>query len=264
MQNTTKKASLDTCFVKLFYSMFNVFNNCDIFILVIFMKNYIKRILKGIAVILIFYFSTLFQYIPIILFKMDINKMKGNYSLAVLLSVFSALCVSILIIIIYRKELVNEFKKFKNNFSSCIDTGVACWILGLIIMVVSNVVISYFFKAGGAKNEEAVQTLISAAPIYMALDVCLLAPFNEEMVFRKALRDITFNKYLFIFLSFLIFGGAHVIGSATSIVDYLYIIPYGVLGGMFAYAYTKTDTIFTTITFHMIHNTALFLISILL
>ena len=49
--------------------------------------------------------------------------------------------------------------------------------------------------------------------------------------------------------------------SANSIVDYLYIIPYGVLGGAFALAYSKTESVFTSMTFHMLHNTALFLLS---
>lgn len=226
-------------------------------------KNIIK-VFKALLVIFIFYFSSLFKYIPIKLFKINQETISNNYSSAILISVFSAFCVSLCIIVIYRRELVKEFKIFKNHLLKCIDTGLACWVIGLVIMVISNLVFSYFFKAGGAKNEAAVQDLISAAPIYMALNVCLIAPFNEEMVFRKALRDISINKYIFIFLSFLIFGGAHVISSATTLTDFLYIIPYGILGGMFAYAYTKTDTIFTTITFHMIHNTALFLISILL
>lgn len=224
----------------------------------------ISKVLKALSVIFIFYFSSLFKYIPILLFNIDKNEVNNNYSLAILISVFAAVCVSLFIIIIYRKELIAEFKTFKNNFLDCIDKGLACWVIGLVIMVGANFILSYCFKTGGAKNEEAVQSLISAAPLYMALDVCLIAPFNEEMVFRKALRDISFNKYLFIFLSFIIFGGAHVIGSASTLTDYLYIIPYGVLGGMFAYAYTKTDTIFTSMTFHMIHNTALFLISVLL
>lgn len=225
------------------------------------LKNIVK-VLKALLVIFIFYFSSLFKYIPITLFKISKETINNNYSLAILISVFSAFCVSLCIIVIYRKDLVKEFKTFKDNLLKCLDTGFACWIIGLVIMVVFNFILVYLFKLGGAKNENAVQSLISVAPLYMALDVCLIAPFNEEMVFRKALRDISFNKYLFIFLSFLIFGGAHVVGSATSLIDYLYIVPYGVLGGMFAYAYTKTDSIFTTISFHMLHNTILFFMSV--
>ena len=227
-------------------------------------KKKIFSVCRGLFAFFIFYFSTLFKYIPIYIFKLNTKVINSNIKLSILLALFSALCVSFILIIIYWKDLKEEFKKFKNNLLQCLDTGFACWVLGLVIMVAANFILAYILKSGGAKNENAVQSLISAAPLYMALDVCLLAPFNEEMVFRKALRDVSFNKYIFIFLSFLIFGGAHVIGSASSLVDYLYIIPYGALGGMFAYAYTKTDSIFTTITFHMIHNTVLFLMSILL
>ena len=227
-------------------------------------KKKVMEIIRAFFAFFIFYFSTFFKYIPIYLFKLDVNVINSNVKSAILLALFSAICVSFILIVLYWKDLVKEFKTFKNNILKCLDTGFACWVLGLVIMVAANFILAYILKSGGAKNENAVQSLISVAPLYMALDVCLLAPFNEEMVFRKALRDVSFNKYIFIFLSFLIFGGAHVIGSANSLVDYLYIIPYGALGGMFAYAYTKTDSIFTTITFHMIHNTVLFLMSILL
>ena len=48
----------------------------------------------------------------------------------------------------------------------------------------------------------------------------------------------------------------------TSLVDYLYIIPYGALGGAFALAYYETKTVFTSMSFHMIHNIILVLMSI--
>ena len=129
-------------------------------------------------------------------------------------------------------------------------------------MMISNLILFYVLKSGGANNENAVQSMISSAPIWMALRVCILAPFNEEIVFRKTLYDV-FKKYkwLFIVISFLLFGEAHVINSANSIIDYLYIIPYGVLGGAFALAYSKTESVFTSMTFHMLHNTAIFLLS---
>lgn len=230
----------------------------------LFTKKNVLNVVRALFAFFIFYFSTLFKYIPIYLFKLDVNVVNSNVKLAVLLALFAAICVSFLLIVFYWKDLVKEFKKIKNNLLQCLDTGFACWVIGLFIMVAVNFILAYIFKSGGAKNENAVQSLITAAPLYMAIDVCILAPFNEEMIFRKALRDLSVNKYIFIFLSFLIFGGAHVFGSATTLVDYLYIIPYGALGGMFAYAYTKTDSIFTTITFHMLHNTVLFFMSVLL
>ena len=96
----------------------------------------------------------------------------------------------------------------------------------------------------------------------MVIIAGFIAPFNEEIVFRKTLKDVFKNKWVFAFLSFLLFGGAHVIGEATTLIDYLYIIPYGALGGAFALAYHDTDTIFTSLTLHMVHNLVLSLLSI--
>ena len=47
----------------------------------------------------------------------------------------------------------------------------------------------------------------------------------------------------------------HIIGSASSLIDVLFIIPYSSLGLAFAYTYYKTDNIFSTISMHLIHNT---------
>ena len=224
----------------------------------------LKTVLRGWLIIFIFYLSSVFKYIPIYIFKLNIDKVKSSVTLSLLLSIFSALCISLIFIFLYRKELLHELKTFKDKFLECIDTGFACWIIGLIIMMISNLIISYVFNAGGAKNENTVQSLITAAPFLMSFEVCLLAPFNEEIVFRKAIRDISINKYLFVIVSFLFFGGAHVIGMASSLTDFLYIIPYGTLGAVFAIAYVKTDSIFTSVTFHMLHNTILFVLSLLI
>ena len=61
-------------------------------------------------------------------------------------------------------------------------------------------------------------------------------------------------------VSFLAFGIAHVSSMATTWVDWLYVIPYGTLGGAFAIAYYKTDTIFTSMSYHMLHNVLTFIL----
>ena len=192
--------------------------------------------------------------------KKDINSITKNES--IFISMIASIIISFILIILYRKELVNEFKKFKKNLLENIDTGFICWFSGMVLMIIVNSIILIVFKSKGANNENAIQEYIKIAPLIMGLDICLIAPFNEEIIFRKAIKDIVKNKYLFVFLSFLIFGGAHVVGSAKNIVDCLYIIPYGILGAVFAIAYYKTDTVYTSMTFHMIHNTLAFLVSI--
>lgn len=225
-------------------------------------KDLIKNILKGVLVMIIFYESYLFQYIPIFLFKMDVKKI--SYSTSILLNCFANLVLVVIFTFMYKKELVLEFKKFKSKLFDNINIAFNCWVVGLFIMIVSNVLINLFFKTGGAANEQAVQRMISSLPWIMLINAGIIAPFNEEIVFRKTLKNVFKNKYVFIFLSFFIFGLVHVLGSATSWVDYLYVVPYGALGGAFALAYYKTDSVFTSMFMHMFHNFSLTLFSILL
>lgn len=222
-----------------------------------------NNIIRSILVMWLFFNATIFKYIPILLFNLDVNKISNNNKAMIILSCFASLCMAISLFLIYRIELINEFKKFKNNFLNNIDYGFKCWFLGLVIMIISNLLLLFFFKTNGANNENAVQALIKVSPILMMINASIFAPFNEEIVFRKTLKDVFKDKYIFIFLSFLIFGGVHVIDSAKALIDYLYIIPYGALGAAFAFMYYKSDSVFTSMFFHFIHNTILVIMSII-
>ena len=226
------------------------------------LDNKTKSIIKGIIVFLIFEFSVYLQYIPIKLFKIDVTTM--STTMAIVLSMFSTVVMFMIFFFMYRKDLKKDFKDFWKNKENYIEIGIRYWIIGLLIMFVSNIIINYILKAGGAKNEQTVQLMIKSLPILMLIDAGVLAPFNEEIVFRKTLKDIFTNKWFFIIASFLLFGGAHVIRSSNTLLDYLYIIPYGALGASFAYAYHKTNNLFTSISIHMIHNIILITISILI
>lgn len=163
---------------------------------------------------------------------------------------------------IYRKELKAEWKIFRSKLEINLDTMVKYWTIGLVLMMASNMLINLIFNTGQAENEQAVQSMISALPWAMLIDAGLLAPFTEEIVFRKSFRNIFGKGKLFVLVSGLVFGGLHVI-NATNPVGYLYIIPYSCLGIAFALMYNKTDSIYASIFMHMFHNTVLTLLSIL-
>ena len=221
-----------------------------------------KAIIKCLGVFLLFHYGTYSQYIPVIIFHLDVSKMTGE--MKVLLSTFSSILTAFILFFLYRKELKKEFEKFWKNKVEYMDIGIKYWFAGLGIMMVTNLIINLVFRVGGAGNEKLVQEMIHALPWLMIIDAGILAPFNEEIVFRKTIHDI-FGEYkiCFVFLSFLLFGLAHVVGVAEVWKDYLYIIPYGALGGAFAYAYSKTDTIFTSMLLHMAHNTILIILSVM-
>lgn len=221
-------------------------------------KKTIISIMKFIIVFGLFYYSSYIQYIPIKLFNLDIN----NGAVDVVLSTFSNIVLAVVFILIYKKELISDWKIFKKNFLESIDVGIKAWFIGLIFMFISNAILIYF-NAGKATNEQLVQEMISALPWVMLIDAGIIGPFIEEIIFRKAIKDVFENKYIFIIVSGLFFGLMHVVTSFNSLGTFLFFIPYSVLGAAFAYAYQKTNTIFTSTAIHMIHNTTLILISIL-
>lgn len=221
----------------------------------------IKKIPKSTLVLILFFFISLIQLIPISLLNWNIDKLTSNQEL--ILTTFSNSVLLIILIIMYFKTLKEDIKKIKGNFYNMIDTGIKYWLIGLIVMMVSNIIIGLFMPEAQATNEQGVQELIKASSILSIITVGILAPIIEELTFRKAFRDIFKNRWAFILSSGLIFGALHVVLSLSSPWDLFYIIPYSSLGIAFGYMYDKTDNIYTSIMMHMFHNTALTILSII-
>ena len=222
-------------------------------------RKRILEICKGLLTFLIFYFSSYLQIIPITLFNIDIN----NYteSELALVNTFVDIILVLVLVILYFKDLKQEFKTFMKNRKLNMDTAFKYWFIGLIIMCVSNIAISFITSLNTSSNEQAVQGLVSATPYLMLFTTGILAPIAEELTFRKGVSMIFKNKWVYATASGLIFGLLHVIGSGN-ILEYLYVIPYGSLGFFFALTYYDTKSIYPSIIMHAIHNSALILLSI--
>lgn len=216
----------------------------------------IFKIIKLLIVFFLFYFSSFFQYIPILLF--NINNLTPT--IRVLLNLFSNLCLVIIFFFMYKDDLRKEWKIFRKDPWGKFNKGLTYWGIGIVIMIISNLVINKIV-GGGASNEAAVQNMIKTLPLVMLINAGFVAPFSEEIVFRKAFRDVFKKRWVFATCSGLVFGLLHCLGGP--LLEYLYIIPYGVLGFSFALAYDETDTFFTPLFLHTFHNTALILVSIL-
>lgn len=156
--------------------------------------------------------------------------------------------------IIYNKEIVSGFKGLNMNK---FEFGVRIWIIGMIIMGISNLLISNFSPITIAGNEESVKQTLAALPLYMTFSTALYAPFVEEIIFRQVLRDIIKNNSLFMIVAGLLFGFVHVMDSYTCYFDLLFIIPYGAMGLCFAYIYSKTNNLTVSMILHALHNTLL-------
>lgn len=227
------------------------------------MKNVNKKygkIIKLILIFLLFYYINYGVYIPMGLLK--ITKADLNGSAIVILNAFTDIILLFLLFLIYRKDLIKDWDKFRANPIDNLDSGIKYWFVGLLGMIITNVIINLLFTTGGPGNEKTVQSMITNLPWLMLIDAGIIGPFIEEIVFRKTFKDAIKNKWLFVLLSGFIFGGLHVASNIVHWYDALYILPYSFLGISFALSYNETDTLFTSITMHIIHNTVLILSSI--
>ncbi len=223
-------------------------------------KNILKNIIKLAILITLFFYRNIF-ILPII-YIANINVDKISSATEVILSLINNIIFLIITVLMYKNDLKREWKIFRKNMSENVDTSIKYWLIGLAVMVVSNIIINFVLGGGQATNEKGVQKMIDSAPYIMLIEAGLIAPINEELLFRKAFKSIINNKWLFIIISGIVFGYLHVIG-AKSLEQFLFIIPYSSLGIAFATAYYKTDTVFSSIFVHMLHNTILTLLSIL-
>lgn len=221
-------------------------------------KNYLNYLKTTIVILLYLCFSMyIVKFLKII--GIDYTNLKINYKLTIL--TISDFLLIIAYFLLYYKDYKENLKNFKKNFKEYFKFGLKYWLIGLFVMIFSNIIISLYFP-GGSSNENGIQSLIKFFPIYMFISSSICAPIIEETIFRKSIRTIVENDILYIFLSGFIFGFVHTL-AGNSIDQLLYIIPYGFIGSCFAYMYFKTNNIFVSMTFHFIHNFIAVMISII-
>lgn len=211
-----------------------------------------KPIINLTLILLLFYCSNLFVLIPINLFNIDVKNCGDIvYSLLVF---FPNIVLATFLFFFYKSDLKKDFKIFKDKIGEFTDIGFKNWLLGYILMIVSNLLIISFSPLEVAENEQSVRSLVSISPFITFIFAVFVGPFVEEMIFRKTFKDAIKSKWLFILVSGTVFGALHVIDSISSLYELLYIITYSCLGIAFAKTYYDTNNIFASIAMHVFHN----------
>lgn len=226
-------------------------------------NNDFKDMLKGFGVILFYLITSAFSYDFISLFGINYNNLSITAKSIYLL--FYEISITIIIIYVYRKDIIPNSKKFIKNNITYFKKYIKYWFIMLILMMLSNLVIINFTSSNISENQETIIETLKFAPIYTFLVTVFVAPILEELVFRLSFKKIfAHTKSLFIISSGLIFGAMHVLGSFNQLIDLLFIIPYSIPGFIFAYIYTKSNNICVPISIHFIHNGIMMCLNILL
>jgi hypothetical protein len=220
-----------------------------------------KEITIGILGLLIYLVLPSFETLPFDLLNINLSNVPS--SIKIFYSFIFEVLMMALILIIYRKTLKKDFEDLKKNHKEYFKFGIKYYLIGLGIMMFSNLLINLFSSNGIAENEQTVRSLLQNNPLYIYFSAVIMAPICEELVFRKGIRNLIKNDTAFILVSGIFFGFLH-ITSFESLVDILYIIPYSSLGIAFAYVLAKEKNIFSTIMLHLMHNGILVSLQILI
>ena len=222
------------------------------------MKKY-KDIIIGILVFL--GYLLLSKYADNILILLGYNKLSTPLKLIV--SIIYELFILLTVTFIYLKTIVNNFINYKQNIKYYINNYLKYWFLNIGLMMITNIIIINITNINSSTNQEYITKLLGKYPIYTIVATILIAPLTEELIFRLNIRKLFKNNIVFIITSGLLFGALHMT-VATSIKELLFIIPYSIPGFIFAYTLTKSKNIFVPISLHMLHNTVMILLQILI
>ena len=200
--------------------------------------------LKGFKNILIYIF---FPSIFTMFFTTNIYSKKYMFYLLI-----SYILLTIYFLIIYKKDLKEYLKKFKIKN---IPVILIYWIIGFILMMISNYIINYLIIPNGLSNNEAGnRELLFNNKLIYSMILCIFIPIIEEITFRLEFKKNIKNKNIFVLISSITIALLHIL-STTKLIELLYIIPYLILGITFSKIYIKTDNLISSIIAHILHNT---------
>ncbi|MCX4364847.1 MAG: CPBP family intramembrane metalloprotease [Bacilli bacterium] len=204
-----------------------------------------KDILKaGLSLFVFNYLSILVGIVLMLIFKMDFSSNDNYFNLS-LFNFVASLAIALVISAINFGIIKEGIKRAKETYK----TSVVLKFLGNVIVVtftlyivrfaasyVSTLLATLFnLKSTTIDNQTMIESMLGSAPAMMIISACLLAPITEELLFRGALKKAIKNKKVFITVSGLTFGLAHITDS------FLFIFEVLIVGIIVSYIWNKDD-----------------------
>ena len=197
-------------------------------------KKIVYIILFAICMVILFYFRDL---------------VKNTY-----LQLLLYIVIMILTCSVFFKDLKRDFKYFKDYFKEYSSFVFKYYLIGMGTLFILNLSIRLTTGLTNSTNQIDLNNTLITEPFKMIFLACIYAPLCEEIMFRGCFRKIFNNKWLFIILSGLLFGAAHVLDDFQSLSELLYILSYSSIGFFLCYVYYKTNNIWCSIYYHFIQN----------
>lgn len=206
-----------------------------------------KNNLRSIMIIILYF---IFPYV--------MKFLSGVKWLVVLLYMLFAL----LILYLYRNTFKRDFKDIKENKKKYLSSILINVVLIFVIMLVTNALIGILFDIKQtSENDYSLLSMFKKSPIVLMLLTSLYYPVIEGVIFRKSVRDIIDNKWMFIMFSsvfYFFFNVAYTSLSFTSIITSLcYLFSMMLLSSY----YYKSNNFTASVIVMMIYNLIISVIS---
>ncbi|MBQ7668441.1 MAG: CPBP family intramembrane metalloprotease [Clostridia bacterium] len=169
-----------------------------------------------------------------------------------ILTLFSInIIVLVIILAIYKEELLKGIRAVKENFNDYRRFIVKGFLITILLSIIGNII-----RIALTGNISSVNqlTLLEMPVLYLLFAAFFWAPIVEECVFRGSIRRFIPNKYVFIILSGVIFGLLHTVAEEGLANVFITAIPYGIIGMCLAAVYEKSNNIITNIAIHALNN----------
>lgn len=226
----------------------------------------VKDLIKA----LVIYFILVFIVTPL-LFKLtntvsgkDIVTILGENSIIILFSLFSNIAIAayIIYLVCFEHKLpLSTLGITLDNWGQNVIEGLKRYCIVLPVLIMSGFVTDYVCRLINItpQQQEIAKKVLgedsSNVLVLMIIFGAIIAPFVEELMFRGFLQTTLYRymgRWRAILVSSFFFSLVHL-----NIYVFLQIF---ILGIMLAYVFDKTKSIVATITIHVIHNSATFVI----
>ena len=197
-----------------------------------------NKLTKGILVFV------LYLLIPMII-GMFLPSLNNSNLLSVLVRFIIDVGVIALFIYLFKDDFKEYNKGLVKNPKKVIGVGLLFALFAFIAMPICNIILHVLNVSASDTNNDTINTLYGVIPLYMMFQTLIYSPIVEGITFRKVFKDAINNKWLFIIISGFVFGLYHIIYNMTSLSQILLMLPYFVVGMLYAGAYSKTDNIYS-------------------
>lgn len=199
---------------------------------------------KGVLWVLIWFgFMLLYTFLDVILWR-NMPQIYGKY-----FNLFSIILCMVIFLAMLTRKTHFKIKLFSNLSFQGILLAIGCAIL--LYFLLDNCLdptFERFFPASEESYQETLQSL-SKSPIIGLLQVCILAPFIEEVLMRGFLLNalsLKYGKLISLFVSAILFALLH-----FNMVQTFSALVCGIVLGLL---YLHTRSILCCILTHMVYN----------